>query len=68
MEYTPHTDDSRQELLRLIGVGSFDDLIAGVPMEARQKAPLRLPEGLSEAEVDSLLFQLQLQRQLQEKR
>jgi glycine dehydrogenase subunit 1 len=42
-------------MLAAIGVNRFEDLLAGVPDEIRLKQPLRLPEGLSETEVDALL-------------
>jgi len=58
MEYTPHTEQSRREMLTAIGVQRLEDLFAAIPADIRQQAPLRLPEGLSQAEVDSLLESL----------
>lgn len=58
MEYTSHTDQSRREMLAAIGVRSLDELFKAIPADVRQKAPLRLPDGLSQAEVDSLLESL----------
>src|SRR3972149_3423024 len=58
MEYTSHTEEPRREMLAVIGVRCLEDLFAAIPADVRQKSPLRLPEGLSEAEVDSLLQSL----------
>jgi glycine dehydrogenase subunit 1 len=58
MEYTSHTEESRREMLAVIGVRHLEDLFAAIPADVRQKSPLRLPEGLSEAGVDSLLQSL----------
>ncbi|MEW5701737.1 MAG: aminomethyl-transferring glycine dehydrogenase subunit GcvPA [Candidatus Zixiibacteriota bacterium] len=57
MSYSPHTDDSRREMLRTIGA-QFEDLIAAIPPEIRQKTPANIPAGLSEAEVQELVESL----------
>jgi glycine dehydrogenase subunit 1 len=48
--YTSATDADRQAMLDAIGVGSIDELFAGIPAEVRLDRPLELPDGLSETE------------------
>ncbi len=48
--YIPNTGDERLEMLKSIGLNSFDDLYSVVPEEARLKQ-LNIPGGLSELEV-----------------
>ncbi|HEX9780710.1 MAG TPA: aminomethyl-transferring glycine dehydrogenase subunit GcvPA [bacterium] len=50
MDYLPHTQDEFQEMLRTIGVGSFEELLDAVPPELRHPV-LALPPGRSEPEV-----------------
>ena len=50
MDYAPNTDDQLQEMLRTIGVRSFDELIGTVPPELHQRS-LDVPSGLSELQV-----------------
>ena len=49
--YTSATPDDRAEMLAAIGVDSVDELFAQVPEPLRLGRPLRLPAGMSEAEV-----------------
>jgi glycine dehydrogenase subunit 1 len=58
MSYTPHTDAARQEMLRTAGADRFEDLIAAIPPEVRQRTPSDLPGGMSEVEVDALVESL----------
>ena len=51
MPYIPNTDANRADMLRKIGVKSFDELIADIPAEIRCQADLKLPAALSEMEV-----------------
>ena len=53
MDYAPNTDNQLQEMLRAIGVRSFDELISTVPAELHQRT-LDVPPGLAEAEVIDL--------------
>ena len=48
--YTPNTDADREEMLRVIGVASVDDLFLDVPVEHRSPS-LDLPEPQSEMEL-----------------
>lgn len=50
MDYAPNTDEQLDEMLRAIGVGSFDELISMVPSDLRQRV-LEVPTGLAEAQV-----------------
>jgi glycine dehydrogenase subunit 1 len=50
MPYIPNTDKNREEMLKRIGVKSFEELIADIPEEIRRKAELKLPTALSEME------------------
>ncbi len=51
MGFIPNTDEDRQEMLRAIGVSSFEELISDIPKEIRLKEDLKLPEPISEFEV-----------------
>jgi glycine dehydrogenase subunit 1 len=48
--FLPQTDDDLKDMLKKIGVKSFDELIPCIPQELRLKASLNLPEPLSELE------------------
>ena len=50
MDYAPNTDAQLQEMLRTIGVGSFEELINTVPADLRSRG-LAISEGLTESEV-----------------
>ncbi|PIQ84862.1 MAG: glycine dehydrogenase, partial [Candidatus Omnitrophica bacterium CG11_big_fil_rev_8_21_14_0_20_63_9] len=62
MDYAPNTDEQLQEMLRVIGVGSFDDLIRTVPAELRRRT-LDIPAGLTELDVLRLCEGLAAQNQ-----
>jgi glycine dehydrogenase subunit 1 len=49
--YVQHTEADQQEMLRVIGVRSLDELFAPVPENVRLHRPLDLPPGKSEYEV-----------------
>lgn len=50
MPYVPHTPEDLDEMLRVIGVNSLDDLFAEIPESMRPKS-FNPPSGLSEPEV-----------------
>ncbi|MDI6740355.1 MAG: aminomethyl-transferring glycine dehydrogenase subunit GcvPA [Candidatus Edwardsbacteria bacterium] len=50
MPYIPNTDANRADMLKKIGVKSFEELIADIPPEIRCQAELKLPAALSEME------------------
>lgn len=49
--YVPNTAAERAEMLRAIGMDSFDELYADIPAELRYTKELDIPAGLSEMEV-----------------
>ena len=51
MPYHFNTAEDRQEMLKAIGVGSIDDLFAGIPPSLRLQRPLDIPPALSELEL-----------------
>ncbi len=53
MDYAPNTDDQLDDMLRTIGVSSFDELIRAVPAELHRRA-IEVPAGLAEAEMIAL--------------
>ncbi len=57
MPYLPLTDTERQEILRTLGVQSFDALLTDIP-EKLKNPKINLPEGLGEMEVQSLISQV----------
>ena len=52
--YVGHGPAEERDMLRAIGVSSFEDLLAGVPETARQRAPVDIPPGMSEEELRRL--------------
>jgi glycine dehydrogenase subunit 1 len=58
MSYVPNTEHDRIEMLKKIGVESFEDLIRGIPDSVRLKEELKLPQPLSELELSKLLSDL----------
>ncbi|MFQ5673587.1 MAG: aminomethyl-transferring glycine dehydrogenase subunit GcvPA [Nitrospinales bacterium] len=59
MRYIPHTEKDIEEMLAEIGVGSIDDLFAGIPRDLRLEKPLALPGALAENELETLLRRMQ---------
>jgi glycine dehydrogenase subunit 1 len=55
MDFTPHTDSERKEMLAAIGVADFKELIKGLPLSQKD---LNIPSGLSEGEVVRLGLEL----------
>ena len=51
MSYISNTDKERREMLDVIGVKSFDDLISNIPQKFQLKEALNLEEPLSELEI-----------------
>ncbi len=59
MSYIPSTDTDRQEMLKAIGVASFEELLKAVPTEIRMKGKINIPQKLSEFEVINELRNLE---------
>ncbi len=55
MDFTPHTEAERKEMLSAIGVKTFKDLIPELPVSAQEP---NIPSGLSEGEVVRLSHEL----------
>jgi glycine dehydrogenase subunit 1 len=55
--YLPATDAERQEMLKEIGVRTFEDLVSHIPAEVRVKE-LKLPQGLAELELTKELSRM----------
>jgi len=51
MRYIPHTEEDIRHMLETVGVGSVEDLFAGVPAAVRLKRPLDLPPAAAESEL-----------------
>ncbi|MFH2055495.1 MAG: aminomethyl-transferring glycine dehydrogenase subunit GcvPA [bacterium] len=64
MSYIPQSDQERQQLLQVIGVDKFTDLLEGIPESLRLTGLLDLPEALSELETVRYLDELAAQNQV----
>ena len=58
MNYVPHSETDRAEMLKAIGVGSVEELFSDVPASVRLARPLNLPGALSELELVAALKDL----------
>ena len=52
MRYIPATEEQKKEMLKEIGVSSFEDLIENIPQSLRLKEKLCIPEAMSESELE----------------
>jgi glycine dehydrogenase subunit 1 len=57
MRYLPHTRKISLICWNKIGVESLDALFSTVPDECRRKSPMKLPEPLTEWELDRKMAQ-----------
>ena len=60
MDFIPHTEDERREMLRAIGVGDFKDLVKGLPI---YRGEFNIPPGLSEGEALRQAHELAMKNQ-----
>ncbi|HEX8140143.1 MAG TPA: aminomethyl-transferring glycine dehydrogenase subunit GcvPA [Pyrinomonadaceae bacterium] len=51
MRYIPNSPDERAEMLRSVGLEAAEELFSSIPADLRLRAPLKLPEALSEIEL-----------------
>jgi glycine dehydrogenase subunit 1 len=51
MRYIPSTEEQREEMLKEIGVSSFEELVSGIHEKILPKGKLDIPEAISEAEL-----------------
>lgn len=58
MRYIPNTPDDRREMLREIGVSSFEELLGSIPTPLRLNRQLTIPDGQSEWQVRRDLTQM----------
>jgi glycine dehydrogenase subunit 1 len=58
MRYLPLTDEDRRAMLGVIGAKSVDDLFDDIPASLRLAAPLDLPKGMGEIEIERELAAL----------
>ena len=52
MRYLPLTEEDRRAMLGVIGAKSVDDLFDDIPASLRLAAPLDLPKGMGEIEIE----------------
>ena len=58
MRYIPTTEEQKKEMLKKIGVSSFEDLIENIPQSLRLKKKLSIPEAMSESELEDNIFHI----------
>ena len=58
MRYIPHSDHDIEQMLKVIGVESVDELLAHIPQTLRDHASIDLPLGLPESGVRDRLAEL----------
>jgi len=58
MRYIPSTEEQQREMLKGIGVSSFEELIASIPEKVRLKRKLNLPPPLAENELEEKIVQI----------
>src|SRR3989338_2082321 len=57
MQYISNTEENKKEMLKAIGVSSFDELITNIPKSLRN-FDLKIPSGISELELDRELDEI----------
>jgi len=58
MRYIPTTEEQKKEMLKEIGVSSFEDLIESIPQNLRLIDKLNIPEAISESELEDKIYRL----------
>jgi glycine dehydrogenase subunit 1 len=58
MPYIPTTEKQKQEMLKVIGVNSIEELFSDIPEAIHFKGELNIPKGVSEREVLLMLSRL----------
>mgnify|MGYP003418618588 FL=1 len=59
MKYFPHTANDLQEMLKVVGVSSLEELYSEVPEELKFNKELALPSAMSEIEVRRVIGSLE---------
>lgn len=57
-KYLPNTEDEIRLMLESTGIDNIDELFSTIPEKVRFKGDLRLPEGMTEQELDSHMYKL----------
>lgn len=55
MRYLPHTEEDIREMLQVVGASSLEALFAHIPEACRRSGPMRLPEAMSEWDLEEHL-------------
>ena len=63
MRYIPITQEQKKEMLKSIGVSSFEPLIEAIPDGVRLKGKLAIPEAMSESELEEHVVHLSQKNQ-----
>ncbi|HBY56562.1 MAG TPA: aminomethyl-transferring glycine dehydrogenase subunit GcvPA [Candidatus Atribacteria bacterium] len=58
MRYIPNTDEQKREMLKEIGVSSFEELIKIIPQNLRLKERLNIPEAITESELEDKIYHI----------
>jgi glycine dehydrogenase subunit 1 len=58
MRYIPNTEEQKEEMLKGIGVSSFEELLTGIPDNVRSRKELDLPPAISEAELEDKILEI----------
>jgi hypothetical protein len=58
MPFLTNSQSDIAAMLKTIGVGSFEDLIANIPADLRFNDQLQIPEAISEIEITRLIEEL----------
>lgn len=58
MRYIPNTEEQKQEMLKQIGVSSFEELVRDVHEKILPKGKLKIPEAVPEAELADLILNI----------
>ncbi len=58
MRYIPTTEEQKKEMLKEIGVSSFEDLLESIPQKLRLKEKLDIPKAISESELEDNIFNI----------
>ena len=58
MRYIPNTEKQKKEMLKEIGVSSFEELIESVPKKILLKEKLNIPEAMSESELEDKIYHI----------
>ena len=58
MRYIPTTEEQKKNMLKEIGVSSFEALIESVPQNLRLKDKLNIPKAMPESELEDKIFHI----------